>query len=526
MKITIDHTDIDVTDGMTVLQAAEKGGIEIPSMCYLPGNHNHPSCMVCLVKDLEKGTMFPSCAMPVTDGMILSASSEDVIGARKEALELLLSDHVGDCEAPCRLSCPAFMNIPLMNRLIAKDMVEKALYVVREEIALPLVLGYICPAPCEKACRRKSIDEPVSICMLKRYTAVDESVRETRLKPPENKSGKRVAVIGTGPAGLAAAFYTLRKGHDCVLFDQNAKPGGALRYSIPDDLLPKEMLDADIESIRMLGGEFRLNCPVTAGIWKKEILSGFDAVILATGFREENPVTPYELPLLESGSVIDKKSFASAVPGIFGCGSIISEQLLAVRSVAQGKKAALETDAFLNRGPGINWKPKFNSAFGPLKEEEKIEYLKEVSSIGRTDPVKGYITGFTRDEAIREAQRCMHCDCRKPVSCKLRIYADKYEANRRRFAPEARNILTRNVQHEMVVYEPEKCIRCGLCIEIAQKEGESPGLTFVGRGFDVRMNVPFGKSIREGLTRAAHACVEACPTGALAEKNRDEGMRG
>lgn len=520
MKITIDHTDIHVTEGMTVLQAAEKGGIEIPSMCYLPGNHNHPSCMVCLVKDLEKGTMFPSCAMPVTDGMVLSASSEDVIGARKEALELLLSDHVGDCEAPCRLSCPAFMNIPLMNRLIAEDSVEQALHVVREEIALPLVLGYICPAPCEKACRRKSIDEPVSICMLKRYTAMDESVRGTGLKPPEQKSGKRVAVIGTGPAGLAAAFYTLRKGHDCVLFDQNAKPGGAMRNSIPDDLLPKEMLDADIESIRMLGGEFRLNCPVTAGIWKEEILPGFDAVILATGFREENPVAAFELPLLESGSVIDKQSFASGLPGIFGCGSIISEQLLAVRSAAQGKKAALETDTFLNRGPGINRKPKFNSAFGPLKEEEKKEYLQEASSTGRTDPVLDYITGFTRDEAVREAQRCMHCDCRKPVSCKLRIYADEYGANRRRFAPEARNILTRNVQHELVVYEPEKCIRCGLCIEVAEKEKESLGLAFVGRGFDVRIHVPFGKSIREGLTRAAHACVGACPTGALAEKNK------
>ncbi len=516
MKITIDHITIDVAEGMTVMQAAELAGIKIPSMCYLPGHTNHPSCMVCLVKDLDKNSMFPSCAMPVAEGMHLSASSEELMKARKEALELLLSDHVGDCEAPCRLSCPAFMNIPLMNRLIAKDKVEEALQVVREEIALPLVLGYICPAPCEKACRRKSIDQPVSVCLLKRSTAMDEAIRKTDLEKPLQKSGKRVAVIGTGPAGLTAAFFTLRMGHACVLFDKQEKAGGALRYSIPDDLLPKDMLDADIESIQRLGGEFRLNYQVTAEVWQKEILPDFDAVILATGFREENPVDEFGLPELEKGSVIHKKSFTSGMSGVFGCGSIISEQLLAVRSVAQGKKAALEADAYMNGKPEPRRNPLFNSVFGPLMEDEKIEYMQEASSVGRTDPGRGYLIGFTREEAIREAQRCMHCDCRKPVSCKLRIYADEYGANRRRFAPAERNQLTRNFQHEMVVYEPEKCIRCGLCVEIAGKEGELLGLAFVGRGFNVRITVPFRKSMKEGLGKAAKACVDGCPTGALA----------
>ncbi|MBE0646606.1 MAG: (2Fe-2S)-binding protein, partial [Bacteroidales bacterium] len=489
MKITIDHIAMDVPEGMTVMQAAEQAGIRIPSMCYLPGHHNHPSCMICLVKDLDKNSMFPSCAMPVAEGMHLSASSEEVMEARKEALELLLSDHVGDCEAPCRLSCPAFMNIPLMNRLIAEDKEEEALRVVREEIALPLVLGYICPAPCEKACRRKSIDQPVSVCLLKRYTAMDETVRKRGLGQPLQKSGKRVAVIGTGPAGLSAAFYTLRMGHACTLFDKREKAGGALRYSIPDDLLPKEMLDADIESIHTLGGEFKLNYPVSGKVWEKEILPVFDAVILATGFREENPIGEFNLPILDTGSVIDRKSFISGIAGVFGCGSIISEQLLAVRSAAQGKKAALETDAYLNGNPDRRRKPMFNSAFGTLKEEEKKEYMQEASPTGRIDPADGYLAGLNREEAIREAQRCMHCDCRKPVSCKLRIYADEYDANRRRFAPAERNLLTRNLQHEMVVYEPEKCIRCGLCVEIAAKEGEALGLAFVGRGFDVRITV-------------------------------------
>ena len=116
------------------MEAAASLGIEIPSMCYLPGHSNHPTCMVCLVKDEDTGKFFPSCAMPVLEGMIINTGSPDVIEARKEALELLLSDHVGDCEAPCRRSCPAFMDIPLMNRLIAAGDFKSALKVVREEI--------------------------------------------------------------------------------------------------------------------------------------------------------------------------------------------------------------------------------------------------------------------------------------------------------------------------------------------------------------------------------------------------------
>ena len=171
VKLTIDHIHVEVKEGISVMEAAAILGISIPSMCFRPGFSNHPSCMVCLVKDLDRGNLIPSCAMPVAEGLNILTSSDEIKEARREALELLLSDHLGDCEAPCRLSCPAFMDIPLMNRLIASGNFEKALRVVREEIAIPLILGYICPAPCEKACKRKPIDQAVSICLLKRSAA-------------------------------------------------------------------------------------------------------------------------------------------------------------------------------------------------------------------------------------------------------------------------------------------------------------------------------------------------------------------
>lgn len=180
--LKIDNKEIEVTEGTTVMEAARMAGISIPSMCHLKGYGNHPSCMVCLVKDMKTGALLPSCALKATSGMELSASDEDVLVARRQSLELLMSDHVGDCEAPCSLACPAGMNIPLMNRLIGEEKFTEALQVVKEEIALPFVLGYICPAPCEKACRRKNIDEAVSVCLLKRFSAAAGDDQNTTAK--------------------------------------------------------------------------------------------------------------------------------------------------------------------------------------------------------------------------------------------------------------------------------------------------------------------------------------------------------
>src|SRR5664279_3858390 len=149
IHLKIDNKDISVPEGTSVLEAARSAGISIPTMCYKEGHENHPSCMMCVVKDQKTGNLFPSCAIKAVEGMDLLNNDPDVLEARRDSLELLLSDHVGDCEAPCSLACPANMNIPLMNRLIASKNFPESLRVVKEEIALPYILGYICPAPCE-----------------------------------------------------------------------------------------------------------------------------------------------------------------------------------------------------------------------------------------------------------------------------------------------------------------------------------------------------------------------------------------
>lgn len=522
VKLTIDNITIEVKEGISVMEAAGTIGISIPSMCFRPGFSNHPSCMVCLVKDLDRDHFVPSCAMPVMDGMNILTNSTDVKEARREALELLLSDHVGDCEAPCRQSCPALMDIPLMNRLIASGDFDQALRIVREEIALPMVLGYICAAPCEKACKRKPIDQAVSICLLKRSAAQFAEQKNSALSEISEKNGKKIAIIGTGPAGLSAAYYLLRFGFACVLYDQHEKAGGAMQYDISDDHLPKEALDAEIGVIRGMGAEFRLATLVTKEMFQQNILQKYDAVILSTGFQKGNLSDIFDLQPDEHGSFVDKKHFTTSIPGVFACGNIVRDQKMAVHSVAQGKMAAKQVKLHLAPSVPIKTRPGFNSTIGHLFEPEWKEYLKESIPHHRIEPFEGKLAGFDRQEAMHEAQRCMHCDCRKPVSCKLRLYANEYGANRKKFAGPDRNLLTKSFQHELVVYETEKCIRCGLCVEITRKNGEPLGLTFAGRGFDVRISVPFDETPKEALTITAIECVEACPTGALALKKQEE----
>lgn len=520
ISLTIDSRQIEVPSGTTVLQAATMLGIDIPAMCYREGHSCHPSCMVCMVKDADKGNFFPSCAMPVSEGMKIISTSDEVTEIRRGALELLLSDHVGDCEAPCTLTCPAGMDIPLMNRLIASGEFDKSLEIVRKEIALPLILGYICPAPCEKACRRKSIDGAVSICLLKRFTAQDSDRRNSNLLPDVVKTGKKVAVIGTGPAGLSAAFYLLRAGHDCTLFDKNTRAGGAMHYSVAEEKLPQAMLDAEIENIQSMGAVFKLNFYVDSVYFENEIITGFDAVILATGNRNLQPVEDFGLNSEAGHDIADKKTFKTHRPGVFACGNMIREHEMAVRASAQGRIAATEVSIYLKTHLPEK-KIHFNSAFGHLTETEQQEYLKESYSATPVQPDGGFIKGFTDEQAVAEAKRCMHCDCRKPASCKLRFYSDQYGANRKRHLGSERKPLTKSVHHDLIVYEPEKCIRCGLCVEISGRD-ESLGLTYIGRGFDVRISVPFNETIAGALKKTAAACVLACPTGAMAFKNREE----
>lgn len=521
LNITVNGQSLQVAAETTVLHAARQLGVEIPTMCCLDGLPHNTSCMICMVEDKASGRLLPACSAPAADGMIIETDNERVREFRRDALELLLSEHVGDCQAPCQRTCPAFMNIPLMIRQIQQRDWPAAIRTVKAEIALPAVLGRICPAPCENGCTRRQHDAAVSICLLKRIvTDIDLASQEPYRPIVSPDSDKKVAVVGAGPAGLSAAYYLRQFGHFVEIFDKQPLAGGNLRYAVSEEALPRTVLDAEIAQIVALGVRFQLAKELGKDVTLADLSGRYDAVVLTTGAGSAEALGGL-LQLSPKGVTVNRATLMTSRAGIFACGNLVAESRMAVRAVGQGRTVAYSVDQFL-RGVEIVGRPgRFNSIMGRLKEHEANEFLKQADQGARREPSCA-TDGFSEEEAVAEALRCFHCDCRKPNSCKLRLYADEYGADQKKYRMGDRLPFERQVQHELVVFESGKCIKCGLCVQIAERAQERFGMTFIRRGFNVKITVPFNEALEKGLEKVARECAEACPTAAIAMRDREE----
>lgn len=520
IKLKINNQSIEVQEGTTLLEAARQLQIDIPTMCHLEGTEHFTSCMVCLVKDVRNGRLMASCSMPAMDGMEIVTDDQECRESRKASLELLLSEHVGDCEAPCQLVCPAHMNIPLMNRLIVAGNHAKAIELVKRDIALPAILGRICPAPCEAGCRRKQVDGPVSICLLKGFVADRELEKGVAPVQPKEKTGKKVAIIGAGPAGLAAAFYLHKAGHEPILFEKNEKAGGEL-LQIEETVLPAQVREAEINAILDSAIQINYNSVIDPLQFQK-LQKEYDAVVLAVGATSNEQWKDWGLSLSKTGIEIDKATYQTSVSNVFAIGNALRPSKLAVRSVGQGKELAFILDG-LFRASQLNAYPsRFNSKFGKLQEAEFAEYLKESNDSKRREASRGKAIGFTAEEAVAEAKRCLHCDCRTPESCKLRELSGTYGAEQKRFQYDERFPVQKEFAPQNIVYEPAKCIKCGICVRITRQYQETFGFSFIGRGFDVKVGVPFSEPVEKALEKTAAVVAEKCPTGALARTDSEE----
>lgn len=295
LNLTINGKAIQVEEGTTILQAARDNGIYIPTLCYDEAVKVYGACGLCVVEAEGMPKLLRSCSAKCSEGMVINTESDRVVHSRKIAMELLMSAHDGDCIAPCQLNCPARTDCQGYVGLIANGEYDSAIKLIKNKISLPASIGRVCPHPCESACRRKNVDEAISIAQLKAFAADVDLNGEKYIPEKSAPTGKRIAIIGGGPAGLTAAYKLAIMGHEVAIYDMMEKMGGMLRYGIPQYRLPKEILDKEISIIEGLGVKMNNGFKLGREISIEGLKSVYDAVIVAVGAWQSSSMrTPGE----------------------------------------------------------------------------------------------------------------------------------------------------------------------------------------------------------------------------------------
>ena len=284
IKLIINGKECVGQKGQTILEIANANGIFIPTLCHLAKVKNYGACGVCVVEGEGLPKLMRACSTVAADGWKINTESKRVVQARKVALELLMSDHDGDCKGPCHLGCPAHTDVQGYVKQIALGNDREAVRIIKDKIPLPASVGRVCPHPCENDCRRALVEQPLSIAYLKAFAADNDMKSENPFTPAVAAStGKRVAIVGGGPAGLTAAYQLAVKGHGVTVYDMMPEMGGMLRYGIPEYRLPKAVLAAEVEAIAKLGVELKNNVKVGQDITLEGLKAEFDAVLVAVG---------------------------------------------------------------------------------------------------------------------------------------------------------------------------------------------------------------------------------------------------
>ncbi|MGQ9652849.1 MAG: FAD-dependent oxidoreductase [Thermodesulfobacteriota bacterium] len=271
----------------------------LPELLYHPLVEVLSHTRVSLARDTAEGievelSQGPQWVLPgscVECGRCLDACPVSLDGDRRPIFRVSTPNSVAIDKrgmAPCRLSCPLGMNVQGYVALIARGRYHEAFQLILETNPLPGVCGRVCTRPCEEACRRKELDEPLAICGLKRFVVDRVKEEAGQALSPGVSGGARIAIIGSGPAGLTAAHDLARAGFRVTLMEAGAEPGGLLRNSIAPYRLPRDVLDDEIQRILALGVDLVVNAPVTSmKSLEGQRAQGFQAVLLAMGASQD-----------------------------------------------------------------------------------------------------------------------------------------------------------------------------------------------------------------------------------------------
>jgi ferredoxin len=428
------------------------------------------------------------------------------------------------------------LNIPVMLRQIQAEELDEACRTVRKALPLAGVLGRLCHHPCEQGCRRGNWDDPAAIRDMERFVTDWESQKHRSdgtisnsaifsepstspttapgEHPPLRKtpSGRTVVIIGAGPTGLSAAYYLTREGHSVTVVDRHERPGGTLRL-VPEEQLPAAIFAAETDLLEKTGIEFKLGVELGEHVTIDGLSRGFDAILLAIGELPKDEAGRLGLPLAGCFLKADPNTCETPLRKVFAAGTAVKPVKQLVRAMAEGRTAAECVHKYLS-GQAVRRPEKvFSSVMGRLGAGELRQFLANANPGGCVTPFDR-CAGLNSKEAATEASRCLHCDCRSSGNCLLQHYALVYGAEAGRFRSERRKC-EQYVQPGGVIFEPGKCILCGICVKLTEMAREPLGLTFIGRGFDVRIGAPLNRSIEEGLQKVADECIRHCPTGAL-----------
>ncbi|MBN1628945.1 MAG: (2Fe-2S)-binding protein, partial [Thermoleophilia bacterium] len=300
VRLTIDGRTLAARQGETILEVARREGIYIPALCHIAETAAWGACRLCLVEVEGIEKLQAACTTWVADGMVVKTDTPRIRARRESYLKMYLSDHNAYCEAPCSHACPTHIDIPAYMKALAAGDSAGAAAIVRAELPFPGILGRICPRYCEPVCRRGDVDEPIAICDLHRALADHVTSGEAGsgrtaggaaspgatapLLQAGYPSGKRVAVIGAGPAGLSAAWFLVQRGHKVSIYDVEEKPGGLMRYGVPEFRLPAQVLDQELQPLWDAGVRFAGGSAFARDESGFELLeAGFDAVVVTTG---------------------------------------------------------------------------------------------------------------------------------------------------------------------------------------------------------------------------------------------------
>ena len=311
----------------------------------------------------------------------------------------------------CKYNCPARVDVPRFIRFIREKKYAEAVAVIRESVPFAAACSLICEHPCEAegACRRGDLDQPVAIRALERFAVERSSMYEPSEGLKAAPSGKKIAIVGSGPAGLTAAYYLAKKGgHTVTVFESLSQPGGMMRAQIPDYILPRDILDAEIEGLSKLGVKIKTESKVVSV--DKLFEKGFDAVLLATGVTAE---------LDKFSGEIGKKTGRK---GVFTCDNAVSGMISFIEAVAAGRQAAVSIDRYLggtgimgeSLAPMIEGVPRVGriDSFAQRRRQE-MPAAKPAKPVGNFSQVE---LGFSDELGQEEAKRCMGCDLRFAVA--------------------------------------------------------------------------------------------------------------